>query len=350
MSNFINKVITFAIPCYNSAEYMDNCIEHLLKLNSVKDDIEILIIDDGSSMDNTLEIAKTWEKKFPNTIRAIHQENGGHGQAVNTGLKNANGLYFKVVDSDDWLDFDGTKPIMDYIRKQAKGDASKATDLVIGNYVYNKVHENSMTPINYKDALPEDREFTWDDIKKFKISEYLLMHSAIYRTHLLRDIKLELPKHTFYVDNIFVYVPLPHVKTMYYINSDMYMYYIGREDQSVNEEVMKSRIDQQLKITRIMIDSTNLPELNKMPNLKRYMLNYLAMMMCICTVFLRMIGTKDAEEKRRQIWEYLKAHDEKLSHKIMQSPLCYGTNIPGEAGKLIGTTGYKIAQKLFGFN
>lgn len=91
-------------------------------------------------------------------IRAIHQENGGHGQAVNTGLKNAKGLYFKVVDSDDWLDVDGTKPIMDYIRKQVKYE-DKATDLVIGNYVYNKVHENSLTPINYVDALPEGREF-----------------------------------------------------------------------------------------------------------------------------------------------------------------------------------------------
>ena len=92
-------------------------------------------------------------------IRAIHQENGGHGQAVNTGLKNAKGLYFKVVDSDDWLDVDGTKSIMDYIRKQAKGQASKATDLVIGNYVYNKVSEGTQTPIDYCKALPEGREF-----------------------------------------------------------------------------------------------------------------------------------------------------------------------------------------------
>lgn len=59
MSNSLNKVITFAIPCYNSAEYMDNCIEHLLKLNSKDDDIEILIVDDGSTKDNTLEIAKS---------------------------------------------------------------------------------------------------------------------------------------------------------------------------------------------------------------------------------------------------------------------------------------------------
>lgn len=301
MSDNTNKVISFAIPCYNSAEYMDNCIEHLLKLNSANDDVEILIIDDGSTKDDTLEIAKLWEKKFPNVVRAIHQENGGHGEAVNTGLKNAKGLYFKVVDSDDWLDFDGTMPIMDYIRNQAKGEPLKATDLVIGNYVYNKVHENSLTPINYVDALPEGREFGWDGIKKFKISEYLLMHSAIYRTQLLRDIKLKLPKHTFYVDNIFVYVPLPHVKSIYYINTNMYMYYIGREDQSVNEEVMKSRIDQQLKVTKIMIDATNMTELSSLPKLKRYMLNYLSMMMCICTIFLRMIGTKEADEKRKDI-------------------------------------------------
>ena len=289
------------IPCYNSAEYMENCVNHLLKLNS-NDDIEILIVDDGSQ-DNTLDIGRRLEKKYPAVIKAIHQENGGHGQAVNTGLKNAHGLYFKVVDSDDWLDVDGTKPIMDYVRDQAKNvaEGGVATDLVIGNYVYNKVHEKKQTPINYCDALPEHREFGWDDIKKFKISEYILMHSVVYRTDLLKDINLKLPKHTFYVDNIFVYVPLPHVKTAYYINTNMYMYYIGREDQSVNEDVMKSRIDQQLKVTRLMIDSTDFESLNNIPKLRRYMLNYLSMMMCICTVFLRMINTEESEEKRKEI-------------------------------------------------
>ena len=127
------------------------------------------------------------------------------------------------------------------------------------------------------------------------------MHSVIYRTELLRDIKLELPKHTFYVDNIFVYVPLPHVKTMYYINTNMYMYFIGRDDQSVNEDVMMGRIDQQLRVTKIMIDATHLDELEKTPKLKRYMFNYLSMMMCICTVFLRMINTKESEAKRKDI-------------------------------------------------
>lgn len=268
-------------------------------------------------------------------------------------MKNAKGLYFKVVDSDDWLDVDGTKPIMDYLRKQAKGveEGGMATDLVIGNYVYNKVFLNEQTPINYKHALPVEREFVWEDIKGFNSSQYLLMHSAIYRTQLLRDIGLSLPKHTFYVDNIFVYEPLPYCKSIYYIDTDMYMYFIGREDQSVNEDVMKSRIDQQLKITKIMIDAFSYDELEAASHkLCKYMISYLSMMMCICSVFLRMIGTPEAEEKRSDIWDYLGKHDVKLYKPVRNSLICSGTNLPGHIGKAIGLGGYKLAQKIFKFN
>ena len=94
------KLLTFAIPCYNSQDYMENCIKSLLPGG---DDVEILIIDDGSK-DSTGDIADAYEKKYPGIIRAIHQVNGGHGEAVNAGIRNATGLYFKVVDSDDWVE------------------------------------------------------------------------------------------------------------------------------------------------------------------------------------------------------------------------------------------------------
>ena len=94
------KLLSVTIPCYNSQEYMEHAIESALIGG---DDIEILIVDDGSK-DNTLEIAQKYEKQYPNIVRAIHKENGGHGSAVNTGIANAKGLYFKVLDSDDWFD------------------------------------------------------------------------------------------------------------------------------------------------------------------------------------------------------------------------------------------------------
>lgn len=338
------KTITFAIPCYNSAEYMDKCIESLLPCG---DDIEIILINDGSTKDNTAEKVDTWAKKYPNIIKAIHQENGGHGQAVNSGLKNATGVYFKVVDSDDWLDIPSMHKIMIYLRSQL--NMQHPTDMVISNYVYEKVHTCTSLPMRYIGVFPVEEEFGWKDVGHFGISQYILMHSVFYRTQLLRDIKLELPKHCFYVDNIFVYAPLPFVKSMYYINADTYRYFIGRDDQSVNESIMMSRVDQQLLITRIMIDSIDISNVEDR-QLQAYLLNYLSMMMCICSVFLRMRNTPEDDKKLKEIWEYLKGKSPTLYKKIRKNILNFSTNIPTEIGRRLGICGYRLAQKLFKFN
>ena len=103
------KILSVAIPCYNSAAYMEHCVETLL---AGGEDIEIIIVNDGSTKDDTAKIADRLAEEHPTIIKAVHQENGGHGQAVNTGLLNATGYYFKVVDSDDWVDEDALKKII----------------------------------------------------------------------------------------------------------------------------------------------------------------------------------------------------------------------------------------------
>lgn len=338
------KTISFAVPCYNSAAYMDKCIESLLKCG---DDIEILIVDDGSTKDDTAAKADEWQERCPGVVRAIHKENGGHGSAVNAGLANATARYFKVVDSDDWLDEDAMAEVMKYLRLQM--ELKDPTDLVIANYVYEKVHEGTRTVMRYKNVFPEGYEFGWDEVGRFGPSQYLLMHSVIYRTELLSDMNLQLPEHCFYVDNIFVYEPLPQVETMYYLDVDMYRYFIGREDQSVNESVMMGRIDQQLRVTRTMIDAVDVMAIEE-KRLRQYMENYLAMMMCICSVFLRMRNTPEDEEKRDAIWRYLKEADAALYRRIRTNVLNIGTNLPTEAGRRAGLGGYHIAQKVFKFN
>ena len=110
------KLITFAIPCYNSEKYMNKCIDSLLVC---KDDIEIIIVDDGSK-DKTAKIADDYQKKYPETIKAIHKENGGHGSGVNKGLEYATGLYFKVVDSDDWVNEEALTEVLKTIKNLKK--------------------------------------------------------------------------------------------------------------------------------------------------------------------------------------------------------------------------------------
>ena len=157
------KLLTFAIPCYNSQDYMENCIKSLLPGG---DDVEILIIDDGSK-DSTGDIADAYEKKYPGIIRAIHQVNGGHGEAVNAGIRNATGLYFKVVDSDDWVDEEAYKKILDKLRELTVLSYLKDSSLLKENGII--IVEASLdTAFDY---LP-DMGFTLKRLKTYKTNEH----------------------------------------------------------------------------------------------------------------------------------------------------------------------------------
>ena len=226
------KLITFTVPCYNSAAYMDKCIQSLLPAG---EDAEIILVDDGST-DETGAIADRYAEQYPSVVRVIHQENGGHGEGVNQGLSNALGLYFKVVDSDDWLDGQALEKLMAVIRDSARRE--RPIDLILANYVYEHVEDGTERVVRYRNALPVGREFTWDEVGHFSTSQFITMHATFYRTDVLRRSKLSLPRHTFYVDNVFVYQPLPSVRTLYYLDADLYRYFIGRADQSVTEENM----------------------------------------------------------------------------------------------------------------
>lgn len=325
---------------------MRNCIHSLLVGG---EEVEIIIVDDGST-DGTAAIADEYAEKYPSIIKAVHQENGGHGEAVNTGLRNATGLYFKVVDSDDWVSISAYKEILKTLENLA--GARPLVDMLISNFVYEKEGQKRKKIMSYRSAFPQDRVFTWDDVKFLLKGQYILMHSVIYRTKLLRECELELPKHTFYVDNIFVYHPLPYVKYLYYMNVNFYRYYIGREDQSVNEKVMISRLDQQLKVNYLMIDDYKLTDSKQISNrkLRHYMKNYLEIIMVVSSIIAIRSGTKENLEKKYELWKYLKKKDPKLYYELKWGIMGRSMNLPGRSGRKISETAYKIANKFVGFN
>jgi len=342
----MSKLITFAVPCYNSAAYMDHCVRTLL---SGGEDIEIILIDDGSTKDDTPAICDRYAAEYPGIVRAIHQENGGHGEGVNQGLRHAAGLYYKVVDSDDWLDEGALQQALEQLRRFAASE--RPVDLFIANYVYEHVEDQTRKVMGYRNVFPTGRVFTWAEIGRFRPSQYLLMHSVIYRTQVLRDSGLELPKHTFYVDNIFVYQPLPWVQSLYYMDLDLYRYFIGRADQSVNEQVMVKRVDQQLRVTRIMIDAHDLKQIRtQLPRLARYMRNYLSMMMTISSIFLIIDGSPAALGKKTELWEYLRTVDQSLYHRLKYHSISMVGNIPGYQGRKLSVSLYRMARRIYKFN
>ena len=340
------KLLSIAVPCYNSEAYMGKCVESLLAGGA---DVEILIVDDGST-DKTGNIADEYEAKYPGIVKAIHQENGGHGAAVNTGLSHASGLYFKVVDSDDWVKESAYRKILQTLREAA--GANPVLDMLISNFVYEKEGEKKHKVMKYHHALPKDRLFTWDEVRHFHKGQYILMHSVIFRTKLLKECGLRLPEHTFYVDNLFVFEPLPYVKTMYYLDVNFYRYYIGREGQSVNEQIMISRIDQQISVNKMMLDYLveKKAEIYKQRKMRIYMVNYLEIITVISSILLIRADTEESLAKKKELWDTIRQKDILLYIRLRYGIMGNSMNLPGKGGRKISVEGYKLCQRFFKFN
>lgn len=340
------KLLTITVPCYNSAEYMRKCIDSLLPGG---EDVEIIIVNDGSG-DQTLDIAIEYQDKYPEIVHVVNKENGGHGSAVNTGVEHAGGLYFKVVDSDDWVKEEAYREILDMLRKLSAGE--RKPDMLISNFVYEKQGEKKHKVMRYGHALPKDELFEWKDIRHFRKGQYMLMHSVIFRTRLLRDCQMKLPEHTFYVDNLFVFIPLGYVKTMYYLDVNFYRYYIGREGQSVNEDTMIIRIDQQIKVNKLMVDHLAENKAVIMGNRKlfKYMLNYLEIITTVSSIMLIRSGTKENLQKKYELWNYIKKKDWMLHKRLRYGLLGNYTHLPGRGGRRISVEGYKLCKRFFKFN
>lgn len=332
----MRPTLSVVVPSYNAAGWLERCVDSLVAVEA--DDLEILIIDDGST-DATGAIADLYEAHHPVRVRAVHKSNGGHGSTINVGLDMARGTYFKVVDSDDWVDPDALRTLLETLRGFVAGDSA---DLVVSNFVYEKVGRRHQRAVRYRNVLPTGRLLSWDQVGRFRTSQFLMMHSLVYRTQVLRDCGLRLPEHTFYVDNLYVYEPLPHVKSLYYLDVDLYRYFIGRPDQSVNEAVMLRNIDQQLKVNRMMMDIEVSPY--DVPDaLYRYMLHHLQIVCVISSTMLLRSGRDEDYERKVELWRAIRYDDPDVYRRLRRTTLGQLVNLPGRPGRKMSVAAYRGA-------
>ena len=337
------KTLSVVVPSYNSAEYLRHAVDSLLKGG---ESVEIIIVNDGST-DATAAIADEYAARFPGTVLAVHQANGGHGTAVNTGVDHASGRYIRVVDSDDWVDAAALARVIQTLERLVANGAEP--DLLVTNFVYEKAGKRFKRTVRYRNAIPRDRVFGWDEFGRLRPSQYMLMHALTYRAEVLRESGLRLPAHTFYVDNLYASIPLAHVKTMYYLDVDLYHYFIGRADQSVNQEVMIRRIDQQLRVTNIMQQA--LPSLTEVhPRMHRYAVHYFSIVSAVTSLVLLRSGTREHIQRKHGFWEALRVEHPRVYRSMRRSALGQVMNLPGPAGRRTTVTAYRVARWVVGFN
>lgn len=314
------KLLSITVPCYNSQEYMAKCIDSLLPGG---DRVEIIIVDDGSA-DDTGAIADAYAAKYPHIVRVVHQENGGHGEGINVGIKLATGKYFKVVDSDDWL----SRDFVSFLDKLEQLD----TDLVVTNYYYQHSDGKQDRSIRYHNVFPIHSIFTWEDTKRFSMHQLLTIHSCTFRTEIMKKWTHPLPKHVFYEDNLMVYQSLPYVHRLYYLDMDLYRYWIGRPDQSVQKNVMMKRYMHQILVTELCFTACHLDDIPS-KGLRHYLRHELFLMFGIAISYCRLHRSCEADANMERMFQKCRQFDEKWADYFRKRSALRWMCLPGRLGQ-----------------
>lgn len=339
----VAPVLTVVIPCFNSAEYIARALEPLL---SASHPLEVVLVDDGST-DDTPALVDRYAREHPGVVRAVHQRNGGHGAAMSTGIAHATGRYLKVLDSDDWVDPAAFEEYLAQLERWSLSDAPP--DAVITNYVYENLGRDIRKVVRYRASMPTGRVCRWEDLRRPRTGSYFLMHALTYRTEVLRASGVEFPRHTFYVDNLMASVPLLQVRTLAYLDLDLYRYFIGREDQSVAEDVMISRLPQQLLVNRLLVDALrNGTPLHSAQ--ARYLRHYAAIVSSVSLTLTVLAGTAQAQEEGRALLGHIRRTDPASYRTFLRTPMGMLLSVPGRAGEVAVRAGYRLARRRFGFN
>lgn len=234
-----NKILTVSIAAYQVEAYLEQTLTSLL-LSDVIEDIEVLVVDDGST-DHTAEIAGRYQQKYPNTVRLIQQENGGHGSAVERGIQEASGVYFKTLDGDDWVDAKGFRALVDYLKRDDR------IDVICTEYDWVDHHTGKVIQHfgNEFDGVEYEKIYLFTDVSD-KI--YVCMHAATYRTKLIQNYMPPIDHHCFYVDAEYVLLPIPYIQSIAFLDQPVYQYRLGTDGQSMNLRNMQKNCSHHEKV------------------------------------------------------------------------------------------------------
>ncbi len=344
-------LLTIVVPAYNVEDYLRRALEPLcspLTLHPAVT-IEVIVVDDGST-DDTGRIADEYARRHPDLFRVVHQDNAGHGGAINAGLDAARGVYVKVLDADDWLDLGA---LAQTLATLSGLERDGGVDALFTNYVHERLGKSARRA-RFGSVFPQGRTFDWHEVERFGRRQVLMMHAIVYRTEIVRDSGLRLPEHTFYVDNLYVVVPLARVRRMYYLPVDLYRYFIGRTGQSVSADVMLRRVDQLLRVNRLALHALPTAEAvarGEVPApLYTALLRYVEQICAVTSATLARGGTPEHLAERDRFWREVRRENPWLYTRMRRSLMGTSANLPGTAGRRVTSLAYHVARRVVGFS
>lgn len=237
----MEKILSISVAAYNVANYLDKLMQSIIASEAIED-LEVLIVNDGSK-DETAGKALEYQNMYPQSVRLIDKENGGHGSTINRGIIEATGKYFRALDGDDWVHSENLKKLVERMK-------SIDADIILSNYC--KCFEDGREePGHDFDNLEDDHEYSFEEISG-KV-EWMRYHTVIYKTSILKEHQIRLDEHCFYVDAEFMILPIPYIKTVYYSGDYIYCYRLGLTEQSVSPESRMKHVDNSLTVATRLV-------------------------------------------------------------------------------------------------
>ncbi|MDO5336636.1 MAG: glycosyltransferase [Eubacteriales bacterium] len=318
----MEKLLTVVVPTYNIEKYIEMCLDSFA-IREAEDRLEVLVVNDGSS-DSSPELARAYEREYPAIFRVIDKENGGHGSAINTGLREAAGKYFKVVDGDDWVD----KRAFLYLLKVLEESDS---DIVASNYCW--VHHLTME--KKPERLPfqgveYEREYDFSEIAD---KTFIKMHSMTFKTQVLRDAGLWIDEHCYYVDLEYVILPISHVRTVTFIPDIVYMYRIGMQGQSMSLENMQKNRKQYHRVFQRLLQFYRECTGNGCPEANQQYIER-ALGLAYASYFKILLSFPFCTK----VWKYMARYDKRLKREY---PKIY-ESVENKAVRLLRASGYVL--------
>ena len=298
------KLLTIVIPSFNSEKFLADCLSSLLW--GIDDLLDVIVINDGSK-DKTSEIAHEFADKYP-FIRVVDKENGGHGSGINKGLELAEGLYFKVLDSDDHLDKEGLFHLLDVIKSHV--EKNTLPDVYVADYVSVSVENGDTQVSSIKKRFKKIEEIvTFKDVQRFSNTEYFMIHMLFVKTSFLKETKMQLIEKTFYEDNQFVFHVLKYAETYCHLDKPIYLYSIGRVGQSISLASVDKNYMHQIRVSNAILSMFSYDEYKVMDKYKKWqILHELYIIEILVFFYIYIIPTK---EKKKVFYEFMKAFKKK---------------------------------------
>lgn len=267
--------VSLIIPVYNVQDYIEKCLDSVV--NQTIDDMEIIIVNDGSK-DQSKQKIENYLEKYPK-IKYLEKENGGLSDARNYGLKFATGEYVAFLDSDDYVEKNTYEEMYNLAKKEK-------SDMVECDFIW-----------EYPNKIREDIGVLYSSKKEMIEKARVVAWNKLIKREIIEKTNLQFPVGLRYEDVEFFYKMVPYISKVSFVKKCL-IHYVQRGDSIANTQNIRTK-----EIFKVLDNVIKYYKENNLYNEYKQELEYIYVRFLLCSSLKRMCKIEDKRQRKQAIQE-----------------------------------------------